>query len=181
MEAVSNAFNTFCTISFTDSILEDRDGATMTGPREQSSLIQFRNGGKDAGLLERCGRSFLVEPILVVVALCALVETTVRIALTIFAWIASNLVSSDISDISEKLVDSTGCSYSALGISISWITKNLLIEKLDYTKDLDEALEPLNTMVGLPFLPLFFVNEIIKSTGLNKVLNTVTNGVLYSA
>lgn len=183
MEAISNTFNTFCTTSFTNSILADglSDENDRYSQIKQSSLIQFRNGGQDAGLLERCGRSFLVEPVLVLVALCALVETTVRCAVVIFAWIAFNLVSSDISDIYEKLENSAINSYSTLGISISWTTKNLLIEKLDYTKDLEEALEPLHDMVGVAFMPLFFANDVIKSTGLNKVLNTVTNGVLYPA
>jgi hypothetical protein len=174
MEAISNAFNTLCTTSFTDSILEESN--EWGQPREQSSLIQFRNGGKDAGLLERCGRSFLVEPVLVVVALCALVETTVRVVLTIFAYIGSLCGFLD-EDKYNDVYESMDHSFDAFCISTSWITKNLLKEKLSYSADRTTAREPFDHILIIPVLPFFIGDDLLKSTGLNTVVSTLTWGV----
>jgi hypothetical protein len=178
MEAISNAFNTFCTTSFTQSILEDSlsEPTNEYSRRNQSSLIQFRNGGKDAGLLERCGRSFLVEPILVVVALCALVETAVRVVLAIFTSIGLIFEFLD-ENTFDNVCNSLNYSFSAFCISTSWITKNVLKEKLHYSKDLKTAREPFEYMVAVLVMPIFIGDSLLKSTGLDKVVSTLTWGV----
>jgi hypothetical protein len=111
-----------------------------------------------------------------VVALCALVETTVRVVLTIFAYIGS-LCDFLEEKTFENVFHSMNHSFGAFCISTSWITKNLLKEKLLYSKDLKTARDPFEYILVISVVPIIIGDGLLKSTGLDTVVSTLTWGV----
>jgi hypothetical protein len=143
---------------------------------EQNSLIAFRNGREDSGFLERCGRSVVVEPIFLVVSLGALVETVVRVVLTIVTVIASCFISTRSEEgeatnsAGRVLLRTTGESFCGLITSTGWIAKNIFAKKLHYTNDLGIA----GNFLGRP---LEMLGDALVCTGLDEVIRHMTCGV----
>jgi hypothetical protein len=163
-QSISNAFNRFCETSYTNAILKNE------------RLINFRNGQRNSGLLERSCRSLVVEPVLLVVSLCVIVETVARIIFSIVALIAY-CFSSDEGDIDDtlcgKLALSTGRSLQALGLSTSWITKNLLVKELDYDEDLEKVNQFFRATALILISPLYLLVEAVECTGLSEFLRPI--------
>lgn len=142
----------------------------------QSSLIDFRNGREDSGFLERCGRSLIVEPVFLVVSLGALVETVVRVVLTIVAIIVSYFRSTQSEEdestdpIWKKPLEAAAFSLCGLITSTGWIAKNIFAKELHYTNDLNVAVK----VVKRPFQMLA---NGLECTGLNEVIRNMACGV----
>jgi hypothetical protein len=158
-QAISSAFQYVYEHSLTRSILKSSKGEWVPVPgydsvvqrtRVESSLIQFRSGSEESGFLGRCGRSLVVEPVFVVLSLCALVETIARVVLRLGAFIASYFSRAaseeDLEEESQATPDvvlavTASQSWNAFVVSTDWIIRNIFAEKLEYKKDLEAALE----------------------------------------
>lgn len=127
-QAISNAFYSFCETSYTHTILKN------------DRLINFRNGDWDTEFLERCGRSLVVEPVFLVVSLCAIVETIVKLVLLCIASIAANFSPARLEEGSAKtLLTKSGIEgFMATLVGIDWVVKNLFAAKLDFDEDLEK-------------------------------------------
>lgn len=163
-QSISNAFNRLCETSYTNAILKNE------------RMIDFRNGRRNSGFLECCGRSLVVEPVLLVVSLCAIVEIVARAIFTIVALIAY-CFSSDEGELAEtpcgKLGVSTVRSLKALGLSTSWITKNLLVKELDYDEDLEKVNQFFQVTALILISPLYLLAAAVECTGLSEFLRPI--------